>query len=395
MKKLFVAVLAIAALAACNKEEVPSFNDNEAKTIQISILNETDYTRAEGGDTLEGEARVCAANADLKVLFAKADGTIVYEDTLLTAADQDTTTDEHAGVGAAGQEKLYVKDADSSKYMWHNVPADVKQIAVVRYEAGDLAEGKTNFVGDNLSTLSTLASNEAANLAREIEDIVLYGVDDLYDTGATHRVGNTFFHVWQADVTVAPAFARFEIHSLACTDLGALNADGDPDTYDLDELLLKSLTWKSVENEEGYTAPGFGAQRLFGKYNPATGKVDTNNQTDPALRLNEYKPTNGAWSWNVKPCTFDGLTLDLDAYAYDYTLASRNLPLVVTGLAKSQANADNNTADGNSFEKGYIYTLDLTFTQANIKTADGICAVVTVIVEPWVVEKRYPVYQLK
>lgn len=387
MKKLFVAVLAIAALAACNKEEVPSFNDNEAKTIQISILNETDYTRAQGGDTLKGEARVCAANADLKVLFAKADGTIVYEDTLVTAADQDTTTDEHAGVGAAGQENLYVKDADSGKYMWHNVPADVKQIAVVRYEAGDLAEGKTDFVGDNLSTLSALASNEAANLAREIEDIVLYGVDDLYDTGATHRVGNTFFHVWQADVTVAPAFARFEIHSLACTDLGALNADGDPDTYDLDELLLKSLTWKGAE--ENHTAPGFGTQRLFGEYNPATGKVDTNNQTDATLRSKEYKPTNGAWSWNVKPCTFGGLTLDIDAYAYDYTLASRNLPLVVTGLV------DGENADANSFEAGYIYTLDLTFTQANIKTADGICAVVTVIVKPWVIEKRYPVYQLK
>lgn len=387
MKKLFVAVLALAALAACNKEEAPSFNDNEAKTIQISILNETDYTRAEGGDTLKGEARVCAANEDLKVLFAKADGTIVYEDTLLTAADQDTTTDEHAGVGAAGQENLYVKDADSGKYMWHNVPADVKQIAVVRYEAGDLAEGKTDFVGDNLSTLSALASNEAANLAREIEDIVLYGVDDLYDTGATHRVGNTFFHVWQADVTVAPAFARFEIHSLACTDLGALNADGDPDTYDLDELLLKSLTWKGAE--ANHTAPGFGTQRLFGEYNPATGKVDTNNQTDPTLRSKEYKPTNGAWSWNVKPCTFGGLTLDIDAYAYDYTLASRNLPLVVTGLV------DGENADANSFEAGYIYTLDLTFTQANIKTADGICAVVTVIVKPWVIEKRYPVYQLK
>lgn len=393
MKKLFVAVLAIAALAACNKEEVPSYDDTMAKTIQISILNETDYTRAEGGDTLKGENRACAANEDLKVLFAKDDGTIVFEDSLVTAADQDTTTDEHAGVGEAGEEELYVKDADSSKYMWHNVPADVKQIAVVRYEAGDLAEGETDFVGDNLSTLVALASNEAANLAREIEDIVLYGVNTLYDTGATHRVGNTFFHVWQADVTVAPALARFEIHSLACTDLGALNNDGDPDTYDLDELLLKSLTWTGAE--AAHTAPGFGSQILFGEYNPATVKYDTNNQTDEALRSNAYAPANGAWSWNVKPCSFTGLTLDIDAYAYDYKLAERNLPLVVTGLATTQENADNNNADGNTFEAGKIYTLDLTFTQANIKTADGICAVVTVKVEPWVIEKRYPVYQLK
>lgn len=393
MKKLFVAVLAIAALAACNKEEVPSYDDTMAKTIQISILNETDYTRAEGGDTLKGEARVCAANEDLKVLFAKADGTIVYEDSLVTATGQGTTTDEHAGVGEAGEEELYVKDADSSKYMWHNVPADVKQIAVVRYEAGDLAEGETDFVGDNLSTLVALASNEAANLNREIEDIVLYGVNTLYDTGATHRVNNTFFHVWQADVTVAPALARFEIHSLACTDLGALNNDTDPDTYDLDELLLKSLTWTGAE--AAHTAPGFGSQILFGEYNPATVKYDTNNQTDAASRSNAYAPVNGAWSWNVKPCTFTGLTLDIDAYAYDYKLTERNLPLVVTGLATTTDNAAAGTADGNTFEAGKIYTLDLTFTQANIKTADGICAVVTVIVKPWAIEKRYPVYQLK
>lgn len=392
MKKLFVAVLALGALAACQKDNLPSYDESEAKTIQISILNETDYTRGVGGDTAQGEAKVCAANADLKVIFAKADGTIVYEDTLLTATDQGTTDDKHNGVGAAGENPTYVKDADADKYMWHNVPADVKQIAVVRYEAGDLAEGKTNFVGDNLSTLLALAENEAANLAREIEDIVLYGVDDLYDTGATHRVGSTFFHVWQADVTVAPKLARFEIHSLACTDLGALNADGDPDTYDLDELLLKSLTWTGAK--EAHTAPGFGTQRLFGAYNPATAKVDTNNQPDATLRSNAYAPTNGAWSWNVAPCTFSGLTLDIDAYAYDYTLAGRNLPLVVTGLATTQANADAKTADGNTFEAGKIYTIDLTFKQSNIKTADGICAVVTVVVQPWVIEKRYPVYQM-
>lgn len=384
MKKLFVAVLAIGALAACQKENVPSFDETEAKTIQISILNETDYTRAVGGHTAQGEAIACAANEDLKVIFAKADGTIVYEDTLVTAEDQDTSNDAHTGVGNPGEEDLYVKDA--TKYMWHNVPAEVKQIAVVRYEADDLPEGKTDFVGDNLSTLLALAQNEAENLAREIDEIVLYGVDDLYDTGATHRVGTTFFHVWQADVTVTPKLARFEIHSIECTDLGALNADGIDETYDLDELLLKSLTWKGAK--EDHTAPGFGTQRLFGEYNPTTVKYDTNNQPDATKRSNAYTPTNGAWSWNVAPCTFSGLTLDIEAYAYDYKLASRDLPLVVTGLV------DKDNAEANTFEAGKIYTIDLTFLQENIKTEDGICAVVTVVVTPWVIEKRYPVYQM-
>ena len=59
MKKLFVAILALGALASCQKGvELP--NDNETKTIQISILNEN-YTRAQGGDTAQGTAAVCAS----------------------------------------------------------------------------------------------------------------------------------------------------------------------------------------------------------------------------------------------------------------------------------------------------------------------------------------------
>ena len=74
MKKLFVAVLALGALASCQKENLPSYDSTETKTIQISILNEV-YTRAQGGDTAKGTATACAANNELVVLFAKADGT--------------------------------------------------------------------------------------------------------------------------------------------------------------------------------------------------------------------------------------------------------------------------------------------------------------------------------
>ena len=71
-------------------------------------------------------------------------------------------------------------------------------------------------------------------------------------------------------------------------------------------------------------------------------------------------------------------------------MASRNLPLTVSGLATT---AGATTADGNSFEAGNIYTIDLEFTQENIKAQDGICVEVKVEVIPWVIEKRYPIYQ--
>lgn len=381
MKKLFVSLMAVAALVSCSKEEEASYADSMSKTIQISILNETEFTRAEGGDTAVGaNGAAVATNESLKVLFAKTDGTITFEDGLTSPG---STTDEHAGVGAAGEEKLYVKDQAADKYMWHNVPADVKKIAVVRYEATDFPNG---LVGENISTVEALAKNELKNLARPVDEIVLYGVDDLYDTGATHRVGATFFHVWQADVTVAPKVARLEVHSITCTDLGKLNADLDPVTYDIDELELLSLTWTGAD--EQHSAPGFDSQRLYGKYNPATAAKDPNTQTDATKRSNSYAPANGAWSWNVAPCDFDGMVLDMNAYAYDYVIASRNLPLTVTGLQ------DKDGADANEFKAGYIYTIDLEFDQSNIKTDDGICVVVTVDVAKWVVEKRYPVYSM-
>ena len=66
-----------------------------------------------------------------------------------------------------------------------------------------------------------------------------------------------------------------------------------------------------------------------------------------------------------------------------------NLPLTVTGLTTTAGSTE---ADGNTFEAGHIYTIDLTFVQNNIKAQDGICVLVTVKVVPWVVDVRYPIY---
>ena len=412
MKRMFIAAMAIAALVSCSKEEEVSYADSMSKTIQISILNEKFDSRT-GGITAAGEDNEACAYADeLVVLFADNGGNILHKDGLTSVGNDD---DKHTTI-TDKEKHTYVKDKDATKYMWHNVPADVKKIAVARVNGTE---------GDAFTTLAqyiALAQNQDANINRGLNTIVLYGEDDLYDTGSTHEVDGAFFHVWQADVTVAPAFARFEINNIQCSDLGTLNNNENLMDYDLDELLLSSLTWNYTPTgkaQETHTAPGFGTQRLYGEWNPSAEELaevkgnsedtfDPNTQTDDALRLNYYKPAkqtwtneddtteerNGVWSWNVLPGSFNQLVLDMDAFAYAYRVPKVDLPLTVTGLATTADKANAKDADGNAFAAGKIYTIDLTFDQSNIKTEDGICVVVTVDIQKWVVEKRYPVYSM-
>lgn len=371
--------------------------ESESKTIEISVLNLVDESRAVvGGDTAQGTEKLCAEFGELKILFVEADGKIVHEDTLV-ADNENMTDDSHDAItGEYVKDETYKNDGTRR---WHNVPASIKKIAVVRYEATDFPEG---CVGKDLEDhVLALASNMEENVDRPIETMVLCGYNTLKDTGATHMVGESLFHVWKAEVNVAPAFARFEVRSIKCTDLGAANADGDDATYDLDELKLNSLTWNYTDatgNVE-YAAPDFSAI-LYGVYTPAAGytyKYDQNTCPEGSERSAEYKPTNGAWSWNVLPGEFKGLTVDIDAYAYDYQVSyetdesDRSFPLVVTGLESRDAEG-NSTGEDNKFEAGNIYHIDLIFKQDNIKSKDGICVDVVVTVNPWKVVERYPIY---
>lgn len=395
MKKLFVAVLALGALASCEKENTP-VEEAKNKTIEINVLNLVEESRAvAGGDTAKGTEKLCAEFGELNILFVEADGTIAHEDTLVVD-NENMTDDTHTSIDGE-----YVKDEaynDNGTRRWHNVPASIKKIAVVRYEATDFPQGCVGL--DLEDNVLALASNMEANVARPIETMVLCGVGTLSDTGATHMVGESMFHVWKAEVNVAPAFARFEVRSIKCTDLGALNADGDDATYDLDELKLKSLTWnyKAAAGNVEYAAPDFGAT-LYGVYAPAadyTYKYDQNTCT-AAERSAEYNP-KGAWSWNVLPGEFQDLTVDIDGYAYDYQVSykadesDRNFPLYVSGLATSRDDKGNVTGEDNKFEAGNIYHIDLIFKQENIKSQDGICVDVVVTVNAWKVVERYPIY---
>ena len=177
MKKLFVAVLALAALAACNKEE--AFNglsvDSKNKSIEITILNASS-TRAAAeetvpgdvpaGDAVEGTHDAVVNDTDLKVLFADATGLVLNELQLTAQAESDVHESQTP-------EYLPGKSDTAGTYVWHNVPAAVTKIAVVRYEAGDITFAPGTL---NLTDYETLATDKR-NEGREIDDVVLYGAD--------------------------------------------------------------------------------------------------------------------------------------------------------------------------------------------------------------------------
>ena len=404
MKKLFVAVLALGALASCQKENLPT-EEAQSKTIEINVLNLVGESRAiAGGETAQGTEELCAEFGELNVLFVDANGKIAFEDTLVSN-NENMTDDDHAAItGEYVKDETYNKDG---KRRWHNVPSTIKKIAVVRYENGDFPNNTT--VGLDLEKdVLALAKNMEKNVYRPIETMVLCGVGTLSDTGETHMVGDALYHVWQANVNVAPKFARFEIRKIKCLELGDSNATGEDTDYDFDELVLNSLKWNYKPTEGAaveYTAPdNFGAT-LYGSYVPAADYAypyDDNTYEGTADRsaenttANEYTPNtpNGAWSWNVLPGEFQNLTIDIDAYAYNYRVSymedesDRKFPLYVSGLSQSA----NGEEDGNAFAAGNIYHIDLIFKQENIKSQDGICVDVEVTVNAWKVVERFPVY---
>ena len=266
MKKLFVAILALGALASCQKEDVPVV-EAQNKTIEVSILNLVGESRAVvGGETAQGTEKLCAEFGELNILFVEADGKIAWEDTLVAENDK-MTDDTHNAIDGE-----YVKDEayENGTRRWHNVPSSIRMIAVVRYETTDFPDG---LVGKDLENdVLALASNMEKNVARPIETMVLCGYDALEDTGETHMVGESLYHIWKAEVNVAPAFARFEVRKIQCLELGDKNGSEDSREYDFDELVLNSLTWNYKPTSGAavqYSAPADFGATLYGSYVPA------------------------------------------------------------------------------------------------------------------------------
>lgn len=201
MKKLFVAVLAIAGLVACNNEPETIFNSS-MKSVSLTIANSNEVTRAIT-DASAGADFECAAAADLTVLFADRAGKVI-ETRALTPENK----------------------AQDGTYTFHKLPETVQQVGVIALRGN--------------ATPATLAAAEAIwkteTIDAQVANIVVYGASGQMDQDGVCTVDGVNYPLFKGEVTVAPYHTRFEVLSFQCTDLGT-------NEYGYSKITLNKMTY--------------------------------------------------------------------------------------------------------------------------------------------------------
>lgn len=270
MKKLFVAVLAIAGLVACNNEPETIFNSS-MKSVALTIANSNEATRAitDASATTDFE---CAAAADLTVLFADQSGKVI-ETRNLTAGDNTNGT-----------------------YSFHKLPETVQQVGVIALRG--------NAAPATLDAAEALWKTET--LEAEVANIVVYGKSGKMNQNGTCLADGVNYPLFEGEVRVAPYHTRFEVLEFKCTDLGQ-NEYGyskitlDKMTYggqyvqELDKELLNNTTVATAGEGKAWSwnwAPNKAAANLVVDL-IVEGKGYTVAIPNKTLTINGYEDKNG------------------------------------------------------------------------------------------------------
>lgn len=398
MKKLFVSLMAVAALVSCNNENEDVILTSSKKSVSITIENavstravaaaEATDVEAVGGEgklLTAGENVVSAEYDELVFLFANKNGEIVeIRDGEASEITSEVTTTDNV-------------TSEVHTLTFHRVTEAATQIAVVRY--GDMTP--VNKVGDNLSKIQEEAADETKNKEVELDMITLYGASDLSTDGAVCTVDGVNYNLYTAKVNIAPLFARVEITYVECTDLGEATYGMATQTIDptkapkgYDEVTLKSITF-GANNIYYYN---FAANTvLYGKYtgniNDETKGVRADYATTRKYAFEDAKKEGTQYlAWNIaqQPAFSNDtpLTLNVATHAYDFTNADKTTTLTVVGLT------GNDKKPVTTFQAGNIYRLDLDFQEKNLDNYnDGICVEVEVTVAKWVVNIVEPTFK--
>ena len=336
MKKLFVAVLAIAGLVACNNEPEDLVISTSQKSVTISIENLIADTRHETAPSNESGDLVCATNQTLNVVFVDANKNRVVTKSFAEAAAVENETGKF-------------------NYTFHALPESVKGFFVIGSRAAAL---------DAASVEAAEQLWKANQEAAEWDNIVVYGLcNDWADNGTCSYDGHEYA-CYKGSVKVAPYKARLEISAISCADLGAKNRDTDP----------VSLGYETVNvTEIGFT--GLTAQTLNEKMT-----------ADPAVKVIN-SPQGKVWSWNIDPASANNHLVYLEA-----TVDANPFYQVSNANRRIQANKyTKEGADVPEFEAGNIYKMTIPFNESDLDDNSSlICVDVTVEIATWVVHHITP-----
>ena len=337
MKKLFVAVLAIAGLVACNNESEDRVISTSQKSVTISIENLVADTRHETAPSNESGDLVCATNQTLNVVF-------------VDASENRVVTKSFASATAVQNE------AGKFNYTFHALPESVKGFFVIGSRAAAL---------DAKSVADAEKQWKANQEDAEWDNIVVYGLCEDWTANGTCKFDGHEYACYKGSVKVAPYKARLEISAISCSDLGAKNRDTDP----------VSLGYETVNvTEIGFT--GLTAQTLN----------ETMTAADPAVKVIN-SPAGQVWSWNIDPASANDhlvyLKATVDAKPF-YEVSNANRSIQANKYTKGDAVVP-------EFEAGNIYKMTIPFSESDLDdNSSKICVDVTVEIATWVVHHITP-----
>lgn len=275
MKKLFVAVLAIAGLVACNNEPETIFNSSE-KSIALTIVNSNEATRAITNASDDANF-VCADADDLTVLFADANGNVKETANLAEGENENGT------------------------YTFHELPEYIVKVAVIALRG--------NAAPATLAAAEAIWKTETLNA--EVADIVVYGAmgeDKVLIQDGTCTVDHVEYPLYKGEVRVAPYHTRFEVLEFKCYDLNVAE-------YGYSKITLNKMTYG-------------------GQYEQPLGKVL--DSKDAVATAGEGK---ACWSWNWAPeKAAANLVVNLTVEADDYHVAVPEKTLTINGYQDKDGN---------------------------------------------------------
>lgn len=362
--KWFVAIFLTVMTIACSKnDDGMILNEDNSKSVTLCIAG--------------AQSRAVAVPVENETDIALNSITVVFTN------GSDIKSIERYESGSAGYSSL-----TGTGLTFHRLNATINEVIVLGNYDGTIT----------LSTpVATLKNTEVLIQSQQNNNaLYLYGDSKINASGPAveHTEGGDHAaNIAEVAVSLKPLVARFEIGNIQCTNLGT-----DYGSFELEGMGMVSYYGKSVlsNNPSARYMPGVNI------FEPITGALP--GKTTPEYKMFEDATWNWSWDLLVSPVKISSNTTQFNpeagkVYAYNFFAPATGSGVFpdfklkldkvtsISGLpvAVNYVSTNGFNISGNHPQAGYIYTVDMAFTEEVIKDFYGndICVVLTVTVEPW------------